>query len=161
LIEPVAWFVQHHSLAFPLTSQLCPDHPLSITWVRSPALLELPVTHQVGSLEGTSSDHPLVEDYSQPTDNYSAPVNGEGSNGEASNGGIPMNHIRTRSSLRTRRATTNPEGGPSGRFHFRRAATSLFTPEKKIGQAPGVFRSIRSILTASCMWSDRIFIVRS
>ncbi|KAJ7903596.1 Calcium/proton exchanger [Mycena olivaceomarginata] len=91
----------------------------------------------MGSLEGTSSDHPLVEDHSQPTDNYSAPVNGEGSNGEASNGGIPMNHIRTRSSLRTRRASTNPEGGPSGRFHFRRAATSLFTPEKKIGQAPG------------------------
>ncbi|KAJ7363973.1 Calcium/proton exchanger [Mycena albidolilacea] len=125
-------------VVFPLTSQLCPD----------------PLLHSMG----TSSEHPLVEDYSQPTDNYSAPVNGEPSNGEASNGGIPMRQIRTRSSLRTRRTSTNPERGPGGRFHFRRAATSLFTPEKKIGEAPGVFRSIRSILTASWLNVLLVFI---
>ncbi|KAF7330512.1 hypothetical protein MVEN_02490700 [Mycena venus] len=103
---------------------------------------------------GTSSEHPLVEDFSQPTD-YSAPVNGESPNG------IPMQKMNTRSSLRTRRTPTNAnaEGeGPRRNFDFRRAATSLFTPEKKVAAAPGVLRSIRSILTASWLNLLLVFI---
>jgi hypothetical protein len=114
----------------------------------------------VGSLEGTSSEHPLVEDYSKPTV-YSTHVNGESPNGNATP------RMNTRSSLRPRMTMTNSAGdGTRQSFNLRRAATSLFTPHKKIGRAPGIFRSIRSIITASCMWCpsiirDRVILTRS
>ncbi|KAJ7323541.1 hypothetical protein DFH08DRAFT_969094 [Mycena albidolilacea] len=43
-------------------------------------------------------------------------------------------------------------------FNLSRAATSLFTPQKKIAKAPGVLRSIRSILTASWLNVLLVFI---
>ncbi|KAJ7687898.1 Sodium/calcium exchanger protein-domain-containing protein, partial [Mycena olivaceomarginata] len=101
---------------------------------------------------GTSSEHPLVEDHSKPTD-YFAPVNGKSSNG------LPMTKTSTPSSLRPRRTTVNTVGEDTGRsFNLRRAATSLFTPQKKITKAPSVLRSIRSILTASWLNVLLVFI---
>ncbi|KAJ7901427.1 Sodium/calcium exchanger protein-domain-containing protein [Mycena leptocephala] len=64
-----------------------------------------------------------------------------------------------RSSLRARRTTTNSVGEATRRsFNLRRAATSLFTPQKKIAEAPGILRSIRSILTASWLNVLLVFI---
>ncbi|KAJ7324006.1 Calcium/proton exchanger [Mycena albidolilacea] len=106
----------------------------------------------MGSLEGTSSEHPLVEDYSKPTV-YSTHVNGESPNGNATP------RMNTRSSLRPRMTVTNSAGDGTRRsFNLRRAATSLFIPHKKIGRAPGIFRSIRSIITASWLNVLLIFI---
>ncbi|KAJ7832665.1 Calcium/proton exchanger [Mycena olivaceomarginata] len=106
----------------------------------------------MGSLEGTSSEHPLVEDYSKPTV-YSTHVNGESPNVNATP------RMNTRSSLRPRMTMTNSAGdGTRQSFNLRRAATSLFTPHKKIGRAPGIFRSIRSIITASWLNVLLIFI---
>jgi hypothetical protein len=121
------------ALAFPFHEYVLPD------------FLETPITHLVGSLEGTSSEHPLIEDYSKPTVNFSK-VNGESPNG------IPTPRMNTRSSTHPRTTTNSAREGTRRSFNLRRAAASLFRPHKKIGRAPGVFRSIRSIITASCMW---------
>ncbi|KAJ7494674.1 Sodium/calcium exchanger protein-domain-containing protein [Mycena galericulata] len=91
--------------------------------------------------EGSTSEHPLVEDY-HPT--FSSPRNGE----------IPMTRVESTSVL-TRRATTNPE---PGRFSLGRATTSMFKPEKKVGKAPGVLASIKSIITASWLNLLLVFI---
>ncbi|KAJ7192646.1 Sodium/calcium exchanger protein-domain-containing protein [Mycena pura] len=105
----------------------------------------------MSSLEGTSSKYPLVEDYSKAV--YSSNVNGEPLNG------IPTPRMNTRSSTRLRQNTTNSAGEATRRsFNLRRAATSLFIPHRKIGKAPGVLRSIRSILTASWLNVLLVFI---
>ena len=57
------------------------------------------------------------------------------------------------SRIRSRRATEDPISRTESRgrsFSLRRVATTMLTPEKEIGPAPGVFRSIREILTNSC-----------
>jgi hypothetical protein len=128
----------HTSLAlrFPFHEYVLPD------------FLETPITHLVGSLEGISSEHPLIEDYSKPV--YSSNVNGESLNG------IPTPRMNTRSSIHPRTTTNSAGEGTRRSFNLRRAATSLFRPHKKIGRAPGVFRSIRSITMASCMRSPSI-----
>lgn len=46
-----------------------------------------------------------------------------------------------RSDSRTSRTTS---------FSLRRAATTMFTPEKKVGEAPGVLKSLYAVLTSSC-----------
>ncbi|KAJ6513321.1 Sodium/calcium exchanger protein-domain-containing protein [Mycena sanguinolenta] len=106
----------------------------------------------MGSIEGTSSEHPLVEDYSQPTTDHTAPVDSEAQNG------IPMRPITTGTSLRPRRTLTNGEARERGRFDLRRAATSLFTPERRVAPPPGVWRSIRSIILASWLNVLLVFI---
>ncbi|KAJ7274457.1 calcium/proton exchanger [Mycena haematopus] len=70
-----------------------------------------------------------------------------------------MQQIATHPSLRTRKTLPNGDGGePSRRFRFRRTATSLFIPEKKVGSPPGVWRSIRSIICASWLNLLLVFI---
>ncbi|KAK7033071.1 Calcium/proton exchanger [Favolaschia claudopus] len=101
----------------------------------------------MGSLEGTSSEHPLVDPPSSPANGASPP-----------NDAIPMKKINTRTSLRTRRTTSGDAPRPGRSFDLARAATSLFTPERKIAPPPGVFRSIRSILMASWLNLLLVFI---
>ncbi|KAJ7034989.1 Calcium/proton exchanger [Mycena alexandri] len=109
------------------------------------------------STEGAGSEHPLVEDFTRPVEDYSAPTNGESPNG------IPL-HKRGDSKSQgvvRRRTTANSAGGPQSPrppFSFRRVATTLLHPEKKIGQAPGVWRSIRSIILASWLNLLLVFI---
>jgi len=72
-----------------------------------------------------------------------------------------MTRVSTQNSLRPRRVGTNPtatEGGDDrdGRFSVRRVATSLFTPEMKIGQAPTVSSSLRMLIRAH--WLNILFI---
>ncbi|KAJ7158812.1 Calcium/proton exchanger [Mycena filopes] len=104
------------------------------------------------SNEDSRSDRPLVEDYSAPVDDYSAPANGD-------TNGIPL-HKRGPSQPNVRRRTTNnaTEGSPRQNFNFTRAATSLFKPDKKVAPAPGILRSIRSIVFASWLNVLLVFI---
>ncbi|KAJ7707775.1 Sodium/calcium exchanger protein-domain-containing protein [Mycena rosella] len=74
-----------------------------------------------------------------------------------------MTEVPTRTSLRPRRTATtssNAEGtgGSRTRFSLSRAATSMFKPEKKVGKAPGVLASIRSIIMASWLNLLLVFI---
>ncbi|KAJ7727286.1 Calcium/proton exchanger [Mycena maculata] len=95
--------------------------------------------------EGSTS--PLVED---------SPRNGDLTNG------MPMTKVRTEAdqSLRPRRTMTGHSNSDAEvpRFSLARAATSMFKPEKKVGKAPGVFASIRSILFASWLNLLLVFI---
>ncbi|KAJ7475792.1 Sodium/calcium exchanger protein-domain-containing protein [Mycena latifolia] len=75
-----------------------------------------------------------------------------------------MTKVQTSNSLRPRRTATSGSAsdvaGTSGgsRFNLKRAATSMFKPEKKVGQAPGVLASIRSIIFASWLNVLLVFI---
>ncbi|KAJ7104214.1 Sodium/calcium exchanger protein-domain-containing protein [Mycena belliarum] len=97
--------------------------------------------------EGSSSEHPLVQDYSPRT------------NGDLTNG-MPMSKVQSGTSLRPRRTLTGASNGDAARrsMSLRRAATSMLTPEKKVGQAPSVLASIRSIITASWLNLLLVFI---
>ncbi|KAJ7637708.1 Sodium/calcium exchanger protein-domain-containing protein [Mycena polygramma] len=96
------------------------------------------------------SEQPLVDDYPPSQRHEHAP-------GETN--GIPMTKLTTRSSMRARRSGTGEnEGGSTRTFNLARAATTLFTPEKKIAKAPSVLVSIRSIITASWLNVLLIFI---
>ncbi|KAF8206511.1 hypothetical protein K438DRAFT_1905122 [Mycena galopus ATCC 62051] len=71
-----------------------------------------------------------------------------------------MQHVDTSNSLRPRRTITRditPQG-PRRTFDLRRTATTLFTPQKKVAPAPGVWRSLRSILFASWLNVLLVFI---
>lgn len=63
------------------------------------------------------------------------------------------------------RIATQPEGSSkklnvhrtmSRTFSLRRAATSMLQPPKKIGPAPTVWKSIRSVLLSSCQSPSRL-----
>ncbi|KAJ7626550.1 Calcium/proton exchanger [Mycena polygramma] len=95
---------------------------------------------------GTSLEQPTVDSQGSA----SAPQN-------STTNEIPK--LDTRSSMRARRSGTETENGGSARtFNLTRAATTLFTPQRKVAEAPGVFRSIRSIITASWLNVLLIFI---
>lgn len=59
--------------------------------------------------------------------------------------------------IRLRRTNTgtvlSPTGSRSLSLNFRTRTTSMFTPEKKIGPAPSVVRSVWAIITSSCEFS--------
>ncbi|KAJ6494772.1 Sodium/calcium exchanger protein-domain-containing protein [Mycena vitilis] len=100
----------------------------------------------MGSLE---SEQPL----------YPPSQNHEHAPGDSTTNGTPMTKLTTRSSMRARRSGTGENGGGSTRtFSIVRAATTLFTPERKIAKAPSVLVSIRSIITASWLNVLLIFI---
>ncbi|KAJ6531729.1 Sodium/calcium exchanger protein-domain-containing protein [Mycena capillaripes] len=94
---------------------------------------------------GTSSELPLVDSPSDPIRRAST------------TNGTPITKSNTRSSLRARRSGTEP-GGAARSINLGRAATTLFKPERKIGEAPGVLGSIRSIITASWLNVLLVFI---
>lgn len=79
-------------------------------------------------------------------------------NGNLRNGSIPNAQTSSSPGLRTRNTGTGngmqtvEEEGTRHQFSLARAATSMFKPPKKVGAPPGVWRSIRSIILASCMW---------
>ncbi|KIM84911.1 hypothetical protein PILCRDRAFT_375188 [Piloderma croceum F 1598] len=62
--------------------------------------------------------------------------------------------------FRSRRSTgdVSRPGSRGQTFSLRRAATTMFTPEKEVGPAPSVFRSIRAILTNSWLNLLLVFI---
>ncbi|KAJ7736850.1 hypothetical protein B0H16DRAFT_1572823 [Mycena metata] len=84
-----------------------------------------------------SSEHPLVEDHSNPVD-HSASVNGE-----PSNGAFP--HRPPLNRRNAQRTATLDSNYYTGRFTLGRAATLLFTPPKRVAPAPGVLRSLRTL----------------
>ncbi|KAJ7052623.1 Sodium/calcium exchanger protein-domain-containing protein [Mycena amicta] len=79
----------------------------------------------------------------------------EGSQQPLVTNGIPMTQVNT-TSIRARRAGTNTDE-PRPAFTLFRAKT-LFIPERRIAPAPGVLRSIRSIITASWLNALLVFI---
>ncbi|KAJ7170613.1 Calcium/proton exchanger [Mycena crocata] len=103
--------------------------------------------------DGSTSEHP-VEDFSAPVENFSSPANGEATNGS------PLTKVHTGASLRPRRTATG-EGTRTSTGHsfdLRRATTSMFKPEKRVGKAPGFFASLKSIILASWLNLLLVFI---
>ncbi|KAJ7475750.1 Calcium/proton exchanger [Mycena latifolia] len=101
--------------------------------------------------DGSISEHPLVQDDSSLR------------NGDLTNG-IPMTKVQTSNSLRPRRTVTSTSASEASstsggvRFNLKRAASSMFKPEQKVGQAPGVLACIRSIIFASWLNVLLVFI---
>ncbi|KAF7359886.1 Ca(2+)/H(+) antiporter [Mycena venus] len=114
--------------SMPYRSHVSQQHTFSLL----PTPLSSSAFHSMSS--GTSSKRRLVEDSSKTTA-HSTNVNGESPNGIHSAG-----------------------DGRRRRFNLCRAVPSLFKPHRKIGRAPGVLRSIRSIITASWLNVLLVFI---
>ncbi|KAF5367396.1 hypothetical protein D9758_003773 [Tetrapyrgos nigripes] len=103
-------------------------------------------------MTSTESGNPLISGGSSSAkpDTQAAPQ----TNGQITNRKDSVKRVRTRTQTQDSHQSATPR--PS--FSLHRAVTTLIKPDKKVGEDPGFFRSLRSILLSSWLNALLIFI---
>jgi len=109
---------------------VCPDHPHVVTLGSS----------HVSDLESSAEEQTLISrSHTEPS--------------SCSDRTIPLRSLVRRKTTIPHEAPSNGKPGVPRPFSLRRATTTMLTPPRRIGPAPGFFESLKSILFASCAFS--------